>query len=73
MECKKCKVVEHNKNRFIKEHQRYKCKNCGYQFVSTLQKGVDKQNYIVCLLYINGLSFRTITRLLHTFATNVLS
>lgn len=74
MECKKCGATEHSKNGFIKGHQRYKCKNCGYQFVPTLQKGFDEQTKLTaCLLYINGLSFRTIARLLHTSATSVLS
>ncbi len=41
---KKCAGTKHSKNGFIKGHQRYKCKNCGYQFVPTLQKGFDKQN-----------------------------
>ena len=50
------------------------CKKCGYQFVPTLQKGFDEQTKLTaCLLYINGLSLRTIARLLHTSATSVLS
>ena len=74
MDCKKCGGKEHSKNGFVKGHQRYKCKNCGYQFVPTLQKGFDEQTKLTaCLLYINGLSFRTIARLLHTSATSVLS
>ena len=74
MECKKCGGKEHNKNGFVKGHQRYKCKNCGYQFVSTLQKCFDEQTKLIaCLLYISGLSLRTIARLLHTSATSVLS
>ncbi len=74
MECKKCGGKEHNKNGFVKGHQRYKCKNCGYQFVPTLQKGFDEQTKLIaCLLYISGLSLRTIARLLHTSATSVLS
>ncbi len=74
MECKKCGGKEHNKNGFVKGHQRYKCKNCGYQFVPTLQKCFDEQTKLIaCLLYISGLSLRTIARLLHTSATSVLS
>ena len=73
MECKKCGETKHSKNGFIKGHQRYKCKNCGYQFVPTLQKGFDSQTKLTaCLLYINGLSLRTIARLLNTSATSVL-
>ena len=74
MECKKCGGKEHSKNGFVKGHQRYKCKNCGYQFVPTLQKCFDEQTKLIaCLLYISGLSLRTIARLLHTSATSVLS
>ena len=74
MECKKCGGKEHNKNGFVKGHQRYKCKNWGYQFVPTLRKGFDEQTKLTaCLLYINGLSLRTIARLLNTSATSVLS
>lgn len=74
MECKKCGWREHSKNEFIKGHQRYKCKNCGYQFVPTLQKSFDEQTKLTaCLLYINGLLLRTIARLLNTSATSILS
>jgi len=42
--------------------------------VLTLQKGLDKQTKLTaCLLYMSGLSLRTIARLLNTSATNVLS
>ena len=61
MEYKKCRETKHSKNGFIKGHQRYKCKNCGYQFVPTLQKRFDNQTKLnTYLLYINGLSLRTI-------------
>lgn len=74
MECKRCKGTEHSKNGFIKGHQRYKCKKCGYQFTPTLHKGFDeKVKLTACLLYINGLSLRTIAKLLNTSATSVLS
>ncbi len=74
MECKKCGATEHSKNGFIKGHQRYKCKNCGYQFIPTLQKRFDEQTKLTaCLFYINGLSFRTIARLLHISAMSILS
>ncbi len=47
------------------------CKNCGYQFVPTLQKGFNEQTKLTaCLL---KLFLRTIARLLHTSATSVLS
>ena len=74
MGCKKCGGEEHSKNGFVKGHQRYKCKSCGYQFVPTLQKGFDEKTKLTaCLLYISGLSLRTIARLLNTSATSVLS
>jgi len=50
------------------------CKKCGYQFVPTLQKGFAEQTKLTaCLLYMSGLSLRTIARLLNTSAASVLS
>ena len=50
MKCKKYGATEQSKNGLIKGHQRYKCKNCGYQFVSTLQKGLDEQTKLIAYL-----------------------
>ena len=47
------------------------CKNCGYQFIPTLQKRFNEQTKLTaCLL---KLFLRTIARLLHTSETSVLS
>ena len=52
-----------------KRTPKYKCKNCGYQFVLTLQKGFDEQTkLILCLLYI-----RTIAHLLNASITSILN
>jgi len=44
--------------------QRYKCKDCGCQFVPTRQKGKSANTKIIALLlYISGLSYRTIAKI----------
>ena len=64
--CPKCNSYALIKSGIIKEKQRYKCKNCAYFFtVDKLGKQID--NYYVTKalqLYIEGLSYREIERLL---------
>ena len=49
---------------FVKGEQRYKCKDCGCQFVPTKQRGrPEKDKLLAVWLYLNGLSFRRIARL----------
>ncbi|MFN8310812.1 MAG: helix-turn-helix domain-containing protein [Chitinophagales bacterium] len=64
--CPKCRSFALIKSGVIKNKQRYKCKGCGYFFtVDKLGKQID--NYYVTKalqLYIEGLSYREIERLL---------
>jgi transposase len=58
---------------FVKGEQRYRCKVCGRQFVPTRQHGkTQTEKLTAILLYINGLSLRTIARLMSITATAVL-
>ena len=63
--CKKCQSESYVKAGFIGKEQRYRCKQCGCQFVPTREKGMDsnKKSMIICL-YTNGLSFRAIGKIL---------
>jgi transposase-like protein len=63
--CKKCQSNSYVKAGFVNGEQRYKCRECGCQFVPTREKGMsgDKKLTIICL-YINGLSFRAIGKIL---------
>jgi transposase len=66
-ECKKC-----GSNRYVKAgkvggEQRYKCKDCGCQFVPTRHKGRSANTKIVALfLYVSGLSLRRIAKAVKT-------
>jgi transposase-like protein len=64
--CPKCNSFMLIKSGIVKERQRYKCKHCAYFFtVDKVGKQID--NYYVTKalqLYIEGLSYREIERLL---------
>ena len=73
MFCTKCGSENVLKSGFVKSEQRYRCKECGRQFVPTRHHGKSEtQKLTAILLYINGLSLRTIARLIHVTATAVL-
>jgi len=66
MKCTKCHSIETVKNGNHLNRQRYKCKKCGYQFTLGRQRG--KEAEIKCLaiiLYVNGLSFRAISKIVN--------
>ena len=61
LHCKKCGSQNHVKAWFVKGEQRYKCKDCGCQFVPTKQHGKsESEKLMAAWLYSHGLSFRTI-------------
>ncbi len=65
-ECPKCLSEDIVKSGLINNKQRYKCKNCNYFFtVNKLGKKIDSYYIIKALqLYIEGVSYREIERLL---------
>lgn len=73
MSCTKCGSERVYKSGFVQGEQRYKCKDCGRQFVPTRHHGKSETEKLTAvLLYINGLSLRTIGRLLKVSAAAVL-
>jgi transposase-like protein len=64
--CPKCESLETARNGVLKGRQRFRCKNCGYNFtVDKLGKGISTYYVIKALqLYIEGVSLREIERLL---------
>lgn len=64
--CPRCEKEKTIKSGVINNRQRYKCKSCGYYFtVSKLGKRIDNYLVIKALqLYIEGVSYREIERLL---------
>ncbi len=75
MDCPKCKSEKKIKNGIINSVQRYKCKACGYNYtvgkrscdypVSTKKKALQ--------LYLEGLGFRSIGRILGVSNVSVLN
>ena len=66
-QCKKCQSEAYIKSGFVKGEQRYKCMLCGCQFVPTRAGKAMSQGqkaFALCL-YINGLSFRAIGKIIN--------
>ena len=62
--CKKCQNSNYVKAGFVSGEQRYKCRFCSCQFVPTREKGMTaKQKALVICLYVHGLSYRTIAKI----------
>ena len=63
MKCKKCNSDHAVKSGKVKGEQRYKCKDCGCQYVPTRDRGTSEKDKLTSVwLYAHGLSFRTIAR-----------
>ena len=75
MDCPKCKSKNKIKNGFVKGIQRYKCKSCGYNF--TVEKKSNAYPLSVkkkaLQLYLEGLGFRSIGRILNVSNVSVLN
>lgn len=64
--CPKCKCDSYIKSGIVKGRQRYKCNECNYNF-SVIKEGKQIDSYYVIKalqLFIEGVSFREIERLL---------
>ena len=73
--CPKCASQNHVKSGVINNRQRYRCKDCGYNFtVSKLGKEIDSYYVIKALqLYIEGVSYREIERILGVSHVSVIN
>jgi len=63
--CPKCHSERHTKDGIVGNRQRYKCKDCLYRY-TVIQRGFSaniKRQALV--LYLQGLDFRSIARVLH--------
>ena len=74
MQCPKCSSEKRIKSGIIKERQRYKCKECGYNYTVELKStakplSLKKQ---ALHLYLEGLGFRSIGRFLGVSNVSVL-
>ena len=64
--CPKCDSTNISKNGIINDRQRFKCKDCQYNFtVDKIGKSIDNYYVVKALqLYVEGVSYREIERLL---------
>lgn len=66
MKCSRCKSEKKIKAGFVFGKQRYKCKNCGYHYSVEKKSDVKtpEQRRLALQLYLEGLGFRAIGRIL---------
>ena len=73
MECPKCHQNKHVRNGIVKDRQRYLCKNCRYCYtVSEIGKPTVLKKQAI-KLYLEGLGFRSIERILKVSNVSVLN
>ena len=66
-QCKKCGSIRTVKAGKLAGNQRYKCKDCGCQFQPNRLKGkAESTKRLAVLLYLCGLSMRTIAKIVKT-------
>lgn len=66
MFCPKCHNAHSFKNGYHHGKQRYKCKSCGFQYTQTRPRGKPiETKCLAVLLYVNGLSFRAIGKIVN--------
>lgn len=73
--CPKCGGAEHARSGIVKGRQRYRCKACSYHF-TVYKEGKSIDNYYVIKslqLYIEGLSYREIERILGVSHVSVMN
>ncbi|WP_077919244.1 IS1 family transposase [Spirosoma sp. 209] len=73
--CPKCNSAQLVRNGILNHRQRYRCKHCAYNFtVDKVGKGINSYYVIKALqLYIEGVSFREIERLLGVSHVSVMN
>jgi transposase len=75
MNCPKCNCSKSVKSGKIKERQRYKCKDCGCNYTVELKSTAkpESQKRQALHLYLEGLGFRSIGRILGVSNVSVLN
>ncbi|MCT4665285.1 MAG: helix-turn-helix domain-containing protein [Flavobacteriales bacterium] len=73
--CPNCQSKHHTKSGIVNKRQRYKCKDCGYNFtVNKIGKQIDTYYVNKALqLYLEGLTYREIERILGVSHVSVMN
>ncbi len=74
MDCPQCGSTEHRKDGFVNGRQRYKCKHCHFHYTVTKRSGEysEETKQFAVEMYLEGVGFRAIGRLLKVSNTAVL-
>lgn len=73
MDCPRCNSANHVKHGIVNNKQRYLCKNCQYHY-TVRERGKPKElKRMALLLYLEGLGFRSIERILKVSNVTVLN
>ena len=66
MQCTKCSSTEKVKNGIVQKRQRYRCKDCGYNYTVEQKQGsrTKEMKRLALEMYLEGLGFNSIGRLL---------
>jgi len=66
LNCPNCTSDNFIKSGFMKGSQRYKCKDCGFHYTVSKKSGTssNEQRRTALILYLEGLGFRSISRIL---------
>jgi len=75
MECSRCRSSKNVKNGIVRGLQRYKCKECGYNFTVdySLMAEKEKKRRFGLSMYLEGLGFHSIGRLLNVSHVTVIN
>ncbi len=75
MKCPKCQSTSKVKNGIVRDCQRYKCKDCGCNYTIGFDESFEKEKKrrFALSLYLEGLGFHSIGRLLNVSHVSVLN
>jgi len=73
MNCSRCGSTNKKKSGVLQGVQRYKCKSCGYNYTVSVRRGTRPadQKRMALMMYLEGLGFRSIGRILSVHNTTV--
>lgn len=65
--CPKCQLSKHVRNGFVRNKQRYKCKNCfcNFTYEDGRNKYTNTSRSLVIRMYLNNCGFRSIAEILN--------
>ena len=73
MNCPRCSSESHVKQGYVGGRQRYKCKSCSYAYTVFLRGKPPEMKQLALQLYLEGMGFRGIGRVLKVSAVSVMN